>query len=157
MDNRQMRGRWEPALLADGVVDVVEVQGSLTVAAAPVYGVDSGADPAVEARPGPVLGTADVPVFHRIPVDVVKVAFEVVFVPDRVLPELWLPDPPPDIVLSALRDGDLSSAAFKPALGELSLDPLPAAGIVRVTFRHAPDCVEVLRQQHDRANVERVS
>jgi hypothetical protein len=151
-----MPGRWEPALLADGFFDVVEVQGRLAVAAAPVFGVDAGADPAVKARPWPVFRAADVAVFDRVPVDVVEVTLEIVFVPDRVLPELRLPDSASAVALSALCDSDLGPAEFEPALSELRLDPLPAAGVVRVAFWHAPDCVDVLGQEHDRANVERV-
>ena len=42
-------GRWEPALLADGVFDVVELQAGLAVAAAPMFRIDAFANPAVEA------------------------------------------------------------------------------------------------------------
>lgn len=111
----------------------------------------------METRPLPVFRAADVAVLDRVPVDVVEVTLEVVFVSDRVLPELRLPDSATTIDFSALRDGDFGPAGFEPTLGELRLDPLPAAGVVGVAFGHAPDCVEVLRQKNDRANVKRVS
>lgn len=91
-------------------------------------------------------------------IDVVGIlSREIVFVSDRVLPEFWLPDSAATVVLSALRDGDFSPAGFEPTLGELCLDPLPTAGVVGVAFGHAPDCVEVLGQKYDRANIKRVS
>jgi hypothetical protein len=111
----------------------------------------------METRPCPVFRAADVAVLDRVPVDVVEVTLEIVFVSDRVLPELWLPDSTATVVLSALCDGDFSPARFEPTLGELRLDPLPAAGVVGVAFGHSPDCVEVLGREYERAKVERVS
>jgi len=104
------RGRWEPALLADCVFDVVELQRGLVVAAAPVFGIDTGSDPAMEARPRPVFRVTDVAVLDWVPVDVVEVTLKIVFVSDRVLRQLWLPDSTASVVLSALCYGDFSPA-----------------------------------------------
>jgi hypothetical protein len=66
-------------------------------------------------------------VLHRVEVDVVEVPLEVVFVLDRVLPELRLPDAAPPVCLSPVADRDFSPTCLKPALSELRLDPLPAS------------------------------
>ena len=85
------------------------------------------------------------PVLHWIEVDVIKMALEVVFLFDRVLPELGLPDSTPPIGLSSVGDFAFGTTRRKPPLSELRFDPLPSAGVVRIAPRHTPDRMKMIR------------
>ena len=84
-------------------------------------------------------------VFHRIEVDVIEMAFEVVFLFDRVFPELRLPDSTSAVGLSPLCDFVFGTTRRKPALSELCFNPLPSAGVVRIARRHTPDRMKMIR------------
>lgn len=95
-------------------------------------------------------------VLHRVEVDVVKMAFKVLDFFDCVFPELWLPDSAPPILLASFADTTFAAAGSKPSLSELGFDPLPTAGVVRVSRRHAPYRVKMVGQQNDCATIKRM-
>ena len=149
-------GRKKSALLANRLFDVIESGNLITISARPIIRIYAHPNPTVETRPFPIHRTPNVPVFHRIEVDVIKMALEVVFLFDRVFPKLGLPDSTPPVGLSSLRDFTFRTTRRKPPLCELRFDPLPSAGVIRIAPRHAPDRMEMIRQQHDCADFKRM-
>lgn len=77
--------------------------------------------------------------FDRVVVDVIEMALEVIFVFDRVFPELRLPDTLAPFVLASGRNIAFGSARGQPTTGKLSFDPLPSRRILRIARRHAPN------------------
>src|SRR3546814_8336817 len=71
----------------------------------------------MQRRIRPIHGPRDVSMFHRIEVDVIDAALQVVFVADQMLPIPPLPDP-------AFAFGDAACAAM-PASGNMARTPAP--------------------------------
>ncbi len=139
-------GRNRPySLLANRPFNVSECGNLITITTRPILRINARSNPTVETRPFPVDRAPNVPMFHWIEVDVVEMAFKVVFVFDRVFPELRLPDATPPIGLSSRRDFAFRTARSKPPLSELCFDPLPSAGVIRIAPRHTPDRMKMIR------------
>ena len=83
-------------------------------------------------------------VLHRIEMDVVEVALEVVFVADQVLPEARLPDASPLACLALGADGLFRAAGFEPISRELLLEEGPAPGEVAFAWGERPDRVQMV-------------
>ena len=62
--------------------------------ARPILGEQSSRHVAVKRRERPIADPGDKPVFNRVDVAIFDVAAIVLIVPDQVLPETALPDPP---------------------------------------------------------------
>ena len=93
---------------------------------------------------------ADQAMFHRIVVDVLDVAGEVVVVADQVFPEAPLPE-----IVFAAPVADERHAVARQRAREAGLDRLPASGEVGVAFRQPPQGVQIVRQDDDRIEGER--
>ena len=94
---------------------------------------------AVKARIGPVRHAGDVPVFDRVVMEVVAVAFEIPLIANRLFPEPALPDAPAPIAVAGIRQGLLVAARRQPGWGEVLFDRAPAFGIVGIIRRQGPD------------------
>ena len=99
---------------------------------------------AMKAGVGPIGGSLDEAVFHRVVVDIVDVVAVVGVVADQVLPIPALPDAALATSLtygrSMFSDGNLLAESF--------LDPPPAAGEITVARRERRDAVQVFGQNH---------
>lgn len=82
-------------------------------------------------------------------------AFKVVDLFDRVFPEFWLPDSTSTIFLTPFADFAFRSATIKSSLSELDFDPLPTSRVVRVSRWHAPDRMQMVRQQNNCVAIKR--
>ena len=103
------------------------------------------------------MRTARQAVLDGVVMDVVDVVDQVVLVADRMLPETLLPDAAFTMASSRLGDGRLAAPAREPELGEQHFDACPANGEVAVALRELPDAVQMLGQQDDRGDLERVT
>lgn len=133
-----------------------ELWNNHSITTRPILWVLACMNPTMEARPLPIHRTLNQAVLYRIEMDVVEMAFKIVLFFNRVLPKLRLPNSAPTIIFSSLRDFTFGPARRKPTLRELGLNPLPTPRVVRVTARHAPNRMKMVRQQHNRANLKRM-
>lgn len=91
---------------------------------------------------------------HRVPVDVIKMSLEIVFVLKRVLPELSLPDATTSMMLARGRNPLLRTATGQISFREFLLDPGPTTGIFGISGGERPDRMQVIWQQHNGLNCE---
>ena len=151
-------GRRVPALLgfADRGAHAAELGlGGCVGEAGPMPRVHAVFHPTMKARPFPFVRTSDVPVLHRIEVDVVEVLFEVVFVFDGMFPESTLPNSTTVFGALRLRNRLLAAPLLKPAAGEFPLDAAPARGVSSIPARHRPNGMKMIVQQDDRVDLKR--
>lgn len=95
-------------------------------------------------------------VFDRVPMNVVEMAFEIVFVSNRVFPKLRLPDAATTVTLATRCNDGFIAATGKPTLRELRLNPLPAVRKSIIAYRHGPYGMQMIGKQHDSENVKRM-
>ena len=88
--------------------------------------------------------------FHRVDVAIFDVAAIVVIVPDQVLPETALPDPP----FAARPTNFASPLGRRHRLGEDDLDLSPAGRKIGVAFGQSPNRVNVVGQHDERVNAK---
>ena len=89
----------------------------------------------------------------RIDVDVIVVIVEIFLVHDRVFPEPALPD----AAFTARDAAGAETFAFRHGAREACLDQRPARRVIRIAFRQPPKAVQVVGQDDDRFNVERMA
>ena len=164
------RAGHRPSFLSfgDKPLDLAEVrQGCrrITAIATPFRIISALCDPVVETKPLPCVRTAAQSVLHRIVMDVIHMAVEIVVVTNLMFPVARLPDAAP--ALSPLVGGhgrfpaagrrahfDCCRAWTQPSTREALFDFPPARGEIGVAFRQSPQGVQVVRQQHDGRHVE---
>jgi energy-coupling factor transporter ATP-binding protein EcfA2 len=124
--------------------------------AAPVDVVVPKPHETVKRRPRPVGHTLGKVMLPRIPVDVVRAPFEIVFIANHVLPEPRLPDSA--FTTLPLRLGDLrfGEAGVEPQLTELSFDLLHPQRVAIVPGRQLHHQMPVIRQQDSRHQRKRM-
>jgi hypothetical protein len=98
----------------------------------------------VKGRMRPVSNTCHEAVFHRIVMDVIDVPGEISLVTDGVLPVPPLPRR--KLATRITPDGIPSSEQVS---AEVSFDPPPAPGEIRVSLRQGQDCMKVIGQDDD--------
>ncbi len=134
---------------ADGLFDVAEIERGLLHLCgetAPMAGVDAQFDVAMETGMGPLVRAGDMAVLDRVPMDVIEMTLEIVFVLQGVLPIAGLPYPATPLPLAAFGDHVVLAANLQPTLRELFLEPTPSLGILAVAGRQCPNRMEVLGQ-----------
>src|SRR5690606_27215259 len=111
---------------------------------------ETGPDPAMERGVRPVDGPNCETVLDRVAVDVFDMGAQVVLVEQAAFPESTLP-----AAAHATRDLARTRLAFvRNAPGERRFQPSPSSRIVGIAFRQSPDAMEMIRQHHDRDEVE---
>lgn len=110
----------------------------------PIQRIPTPRHPRMERRMRPVGHAGDMPVLHRVVVDVIDMAAQVVRVADQVFPVAALPD-----AAFATRDA-VGGTAFAGGQSsrEAGLDLRPAIGVVGVALRQSPHAMQVVRQDH---------
>lgn len=99
----------------------------------------------------PVAHASDEIMFDGIDVDVIDVPLKVPVVADRVLPKSPLPQR-----VFAIRMARDSHAGFGDGSREAAFDQLPPGWIVRVSLRQGHDDVQMIRQNDNRIDGERM-
>ena len=74
--------------------------------------------------------------------NVVKMAFEIHFVPNAVFPEMALPDFPPFFFLQGNRAG----GCLRQMAAEMAFYQAPTCGEITVALRQSPNAVHMFRQ-----------
>jgi hypothetical protein len=97
------------------------------LSAAPTDLVVSGFHEAVKRRPGPIAYARHESVLTRVPVDVVRAALKIIFVPNAVFPESCLPNAAVTFVCRGRRNFFLGEARVELGLGEFLFDTLHAS------------------------------
>lgn len=87
--------------------------------------------------------------------DIVEVRFKIVFIFDRMLPESTLPNATPMLAFLSSRDRCIATSARQKSLRKVRLDHAPASGIVGIARGQCPECVQMVRQQHQGVDFER--
>jgi hypothetical protein len=95
-------------------------------------------------------------VFHRVIVNVINVALEIELVLDGMLPKPALPDCALSPPLTRIRSWALDAPQSQISLCELLLDPTPAYRMLSIAMGERPEGVEVVWQENDGRDVERV-
>ena len=95
----------------------------------------------MKTRMRPLMRTTDVAVLHRVPMDVIEMCLEILFVFQRMLPIPRLPNPATPLTLTARGHNVIAAANLQPSLGKLFLQPTPAFGILAITRRQRPNGV----------------
>ena len=106
----------------------------------------------MERRIRPVFRCCDEAMLHRVPVNVIDMAVEVVGVTDKMFPEAPLPD-------SALALSAASARVVRTGkrFRKTRFYEPPAHGIIMIVRRQAPDAMEVFRQDADGNGFERMA
>ena len=92
--------------------------------ACPIWRIDTVFHEAMKARMGPIRYTGDIPVFDRIVVEVVAMAFEIPLITNLVFPIAVLPDGLFSLVLEGGRAGGFERGGA--TAGEMGFDQHPA-------------------------------
>lgn len=100
------------------------------------------------------MRTISAPVLHGIVVNVITVPLEISVVPDGVFPEASLPHPSSAIALLRPTHRPLDAGGAQPGLREFLLEIAPPRREIMVAVRQGPDCMNVIRQEDDRVNIE---
>ena len=108
----------------------------------------------MEGGPAPIRWRPDQAVLDRVPVQIVEVRFQVIFVAASVIPEPPLPHAALLAFPAGRRNVAFCSASVQEGIGEFRLDAAPARRVVAVVQRHRPDCVKMIRQHDDSADFE---
>jgi hypothetical protein len=111
----------------------------------PIVWIHSRTNHTCERRIRPIANTTYMTVLDRIEMNIVAVALEIGFVPQRVLPEAPLPDAPFAFGHTAVR----RALARRHRARECTLDEPPPRREIRIAIRKRPDGVEMIRQDHD--------
>ena len=85
----------------------------------------------MEAGMRPIDHSLHTIMFHRIPVDVIYVLGEVVFVAEHMFPKAALPNPTLFSLYTTRRD----SFAFFNRAGEMAFDQVPACRVIAIARR----------------------
>jgi hypothetical protein len=107
---------------------------------------------AMKCRVRPILNAANVAMFDRVEMDVIDMVFEILFVPQGVLPIAALPDRALAFVGAAR--GKLF--VIGKYARKRALDQPPAQGVIGVPVRQHPDGVEMVRKHDRRRDLERM-
>ena len=91
-------------------------------------------------------------VFNRIPMDIIDMLPEVSVIPNQVLPITALPDAPLAPFYATAR----STFTGRDAAGKPRLDQGPARFVIRIPLGKSPDAVQVIGQNHNCVDFERV-
>lgn len=135
-------------LMADGVGDRYR-------AAPPIGRQYAFPDMPMDTAVRPIGGPGHVSVLDRIPMDVIHVMDEILFVADAVFPKAALPNGLFTFVSVA---GECGGASFGGnAGGERAFDVAPPHGKIGVVRRQCPHGVEVVGQDDDGVNPERTA
>ena len=102
------------------------------VNAAPVEIILALADETMKRRPFPITDSWHELMFARVPVTVIRTAFEIVFISNGVFPISLLPDATKSVFPARTRLLKFSTAGFQPAASELFFDTSPSHGIASI-------------------------
>ncbi len=105
----------------------------------------------MKRRMRPVTHAGDETMFDGINVDVIDVPLKIPVVADRVLPISPLPQRV--FAIRVMRDWH---AGFGDGSGEAAFDQLPPGWIVCISLRQGHDDVQMIRQNDDRVDGERM-
>ena len=83
--------------------------------------------------------------------DVVRVSFKIILIPNQMLPKSWLEDTTLSLVSPTRRNGFFRVAHTQPRFCELLLDP-PLTRVVSISMRQYPHSVEMIRKEDYCAN-----
>jgi len=103
----------------------------------------------MKTRMRPLVRTMDMSVFDWVPMDVIEMRFEVLFVFQRMLSIPRLPNPTTPLTLATGGHNVIACADLQSSLGKLFLQPTPAFGILAISRRQRPNRMQMVGQQHD--------
>ena len=120
----------------------------------PIGRVNPRLDAARKRREWPFSGTFDQAVLYRIVVDVIEVPLEIFLVADHMFPEPPLPHASLSSLPPGVGDFGFAPAACKIRRCKSFLYPPPTRWVVGVSARQGPQGVQMVRQQHNRLDLE---
>ena len=92
--------------------------------------------------------------FHRVPVNILYMFNEILFVPDLVFPEPALPKPQFTSLLMGVADWGFNKLPCR--LADKPLDKIPPQGVVRIAGRQSPDTMQMVWEENESVNRKRV-
>jgi len=125
---------------------LAEASAIFTVIARPILRIDAEPNHSMERRVRPIDHPANVVVLHGVEMNVVDVTREVVFTAQSMFPIPPLPNTAFALAGTAWRD----SLADGQRSRKCSLDQSPAQRKIGVAFRHCPNSMKMVRQNHRR-------
>ena len=105
----------------------------------PMAIVHSQSHISMETGMWPLVGATDVAVLHRVPMDVIEMGREIVFIFQRVLPISGLPYPATPLPPPSSGNHEILAANLQPLFRKLLLQPTPTFRILAVTRRQRPN------------------
>src|SRR5580704_7412981 len=121
--------------------------------ARPIEWVYAEPDHAMKRRIWPVGDPAHIPMFHRIEMDIVGMPREILFIAQSMLPIA----PLQNAAFALLRAARGPALAGRQAAREHRLDQPPPQRKISVAFRQRPDRMQMVRQDDDGFDVERMA
>lgn len=98
----------------------------------------------------PIIGRIDEAMFHRVPMDVIHVGGEIVFVPDGMFPITCLPD-------TAFALATVGFEVWRQAPGKAGFEKAKPVHKIKVILGQRPEHMDVIRQNADGDGFDRVS
>ena len=135
-----------PALFAKRSLNVARI-------AAPIDRENPFRDETVEGAMRPLAHPRHEPMFHRVEMDVVHVAFQIGVVADGMLPIATLPQPTFSLRGFARRAARLLGQSSR----ETCLQDAPTRRVIGITCWHRPNCMQMVRQNTNRDRLERIT
>jgi hypothetical protein len=101
------------------------------------------------------MRTSNVTVFDGVPMDVIAMSFEILFVLQRVLPEARLPNPTTPLAFAPQGNRRTATTDLQPMFCELLFRPSHSLRILAIPSRQRPNRVQMIGQQNDGVHAER--